>query len=130
MTLVTDSCDMCSEDLRVFHFNFCKCGRLFVFRILRRTPVSSLSIKLEGVLFRVDGRRPPPVDRAKMISEISCLSCNDLQVLRMPTVLCYVLCLVFVGGFDSHTLPPIFNDLQTTESLGNQFTGTSVCASG
>jgi hypothetical protein len=41
-----------------------------------------------------------------MISEISYLSCNDLQGLRMPTVLCYVLCLTFVGGFDSHTLPP------------------------
>ena len=25
----------------------------------------------------------------------------------MPTVLCYVLCLTFVGGFDSHTLPPV-----------------------
>ncbi len=24
----------------------------------------------------------------------------------MPTVLCYVLCLTFFGGFDSHTLPP------------------------
>jgi len=24
----------------------------------------------------------------------------------MPTVLCYVLCLMFVGGFDAHTLPP------------------------
>jgi hypothetical protein len=54
-----------------------------------------------------------------MISEISYLSCNDLQLLRMPTVLCYVLCLTFSGGFDSHTLPPFFNDLQTTKSLGN-----------
>jgi hypothetical protein len=26
----------------------------------------------------------------------------------MPTVLCYVLCLTFVGGFDSHTLPPVW----------------------
>jgi hypothetical protein len=37
----------------------------------------------------------------------------------MPTVLCYVLCLTFVGEFDSHTLPPFFNNLQTTKSLGN-----------
>jgi hypothetical protein len=44
--------------------------------------------------------------RPTMISEISCLSCNDLQGLRLPTVLCYVLCLAFIGGFDSHTLPP------------------------
>ncbi len=25
------------------------------------------------------------------------------------------------GAFDSHTLPPFFNKLQTTKSLGNQF---------
>jgi hypothetical protein len=36
-----------------------------------------------------------------MISEISSSSCNDLQRLRMPTVLCHVLCLTFVSGFDS-----------------------------
>jgi hypothetical protein len=35
----------------------------------------------------------------------------------MPPVLCYVLCLMFVGGFDAHTLPPLFNNLQTTKSL-------------
>ena len=31
----------------------------------------------------------------------------------------------FKRAFDSHTLPPFFNNLQTTKSLGNQFTGTS-----
>src|SRR6266849_6566294 len=53
-----------------------------------------------------------------MISEISCLSSNDLKGLRLPTVLCYVLYLSFFGGFDSHTLPPGFSNLQTTKSLG------------
>jgi len=44
----------------------------------------------------------------KMISEISKLSCNYLQRLRMPTVLCYVLCLTFAGGFESHSLRQFF----------------------
>jgi len=40
----------------------------------------------------------------KLISEISTLSCNDLQRPRMPTVLFYVLWLMFVSGFESHSL--------------------------
>jgi len=37
----------------------------------------------------------------------------------MPPVLRYVLCLILmsVGGFDAHTLPPLFNNLPTTKSL-------------
>src|SRR6266852_209260 len=47
------------------------------------------------------GVRPTPF---KLISEISTLSCNDLEGLRMPTVLSYVLWLMFVSGFESHSL--------------------------
>jgi hypothetical protein len=46
----------------------------------------------------------------------------------MPTVLCYVLCLTFVSGFDSHSLPPFFNNLQIGKSLANQFGfGRAIC---
>jgi hypothetical protein len=32
---------------------------------------------------------------------------------------------MFVCRFDSHTLPPFFNNLQTDDSLADQFTGAS-----
>src|ERR1700687_4375767 len=54
--------------------------------------------------------------RRKMISEISCLSCNDLKGLRLPTVLCYVLYLSFVGGSSTHTR---FRQFPTICSLRN-----------
>jgi hypothetical protein len=50
-----------------------------------------------------------------MISEISCLSCNALQGLRMPTVLCYVRCLTFVSGFDSFRAHHLFKNLAKSE---------------
>jgi len=48
---------------------------------------------------------------------ISTLSCNDLQILRMPTVLCYVLCLTSVSGFESHSLSHTLLSLSKQESL-------------
>jgi hypothetical protein len=39
-----------------------------------------------------------------MMSEISSLPCKDLEGLKVPTVLCYVLCLTTFSGFDSHSL--------------------------
>jgi len=64
------------------------------------------------------GQRTGPSSRGparpRMISEISCLSCNGLQGLRLPTVLCCVLCLSFIGGFDSHTLPPFIDQWRPT----------------
>jgi len=69
-----------------------------------------LSLKPDGgtslAFMIVSGEMRFHTQRRKMISEISCLSYNALQGPRMPTVLCYVLCLTFVSGFDSHTLPP------------------------
>jgi hypothetical protein len=32
---------------------------------------------------------------------------------------------MLLGVFDSHTLPPFFNNLQTDDSLADQFTGAS-----
>src|SRR5580692_835653 len=64
-------------------------------------------IKADGSTLRCRDRSAlahEPRLTGKMISEISSLSCNDLQGLRMPTVLCYVLCLTFVSGFESHSL--------------------------
>jgi hypothetical protein len=48
-----------------------------------------------------------------VISEISSLFCNDLERLRMPTVLCYVLCFTSVSGFESHSLRQFLNRSQT-----------------
>ena len=44
----------------------------------------------------------------ELISEITCMPCSDLECLRLPTVLDYVLCLTFQSGCDSHSLPPFF----------------------
>src|ERR1700690_4133961 len=41
---------------------------------------------------RRDDEWPSLSSPSKMISEISCSSCNDLQGLRLPTVLCYGVC--------------------------------------
>ncbi len=39
-----------------------------------------------------------------MISEISSLPYEDLEGLKVPTALCYVLCLTSFSGFESHSL--------------------------
>ena len=48
-----------------------------------------------------------------------------LRCTFMPSVVLHVVEFTLSCGFDSHTLPPRFSNLQTTKSLGNQFTARS-----
>src|SRR6266567_8414461 len=83
-----------------------QCGKQIA-SYLGLVPLEDSSGNRRRLGHKVGGIPPSEAPAArKMISEISCLSCNALQGQRMPTVLCYVLCLTSIGGFDSHTLPP------------------------